>query len=331
MRVATLRRGGRDGTLAVVHPAGDRAVMEPGGFPTLQAALDDWPAAASPLEDAYERLVADTGFGQPVEWSDFHSPLPRAYHWCETSSYLAHMERARAARRMEMPPNYLTDPIVYQAGSCVMLAPLEPIPLPDLSWGLDLEATLAVITDDVPVGTRAHDAPQYVRFLVLLNDLTYRNVIASEFAKSIGPYLAKPARAYAPIAVSPTSLGDLWDGRILRATVKAWINDVPLGSLPAEQDYAFDFADTIEYVTRTRPLGAGSLVGLGTVSSRNPDNGFGCIFEKRAVEIISDGEPRTPFLTYGDIVRIEAFAPDGTSLFGSITQTVVPPADHGSA
>lgn len=331
MHVATLRRGGRDGTLAVITPMGDRAVVGPGGIVTLQDALDDWATAAPLLEKSYDRLVADGEFGEPVTWLDLQSPLPRAFEWCEASSYLPHMERMRAARGMVLPPEHTREPIAYQAGASTTLAPLEEIPLPDPAWGLDLEATIAVITDDVPIGTSPDEAAGHVLFVVLTNDLTYRNLIAGELRKAVGPYQAKPAKAYGPLAVSPQSLGDLWDGRILRSTVQAWINDVPLGTLPSHRDYAFDFGDVLAYLTRTRSLAAGSVVGLGTVASREASNGFGCIGEKRAVETAEHGESRTPWLTYGDVVRIEAFGPDGRSLFGAINQTVVRPPGRRKA
>ena len=330
MLVATLRRGGPDGTLAVVTPEGDRAVVEPGGIATLQNALDDWAAAGPVLEKCFDRLVADSTFGEPVTWPDLKSPLPRAFEWCEASSYLPHMERMRGVRGIALPPEHATEPIAYQAGASTTLAPCEEIPLPDPAWGLDLEATLAVITDHVPIGTSADEAAGRVLFLSLTNDLTYRNLIAGELRKAVGPYQAKPAKAYAPLAVSPRSLGGLWDGRILHSTVKAWINDVPLGTLPSDRDYAFDFGDVLAFLTRTRALAAGSIVGLGTVASRDAANGFGCIGEKRAVETAEHGAPRTPWLTYGDTVRIGAFGPDGRSLFGAINQTVVRPAERGT-
>lgn len=331
MHVATLRRGGRDGTLAVVVPAGDRAAVEPGGIATFQAALDDWATAAPLLKKSYERLVEDEEFGEPVTWADLQSPLPRAYEWCEASSYLPHMERMRASRGMALPPEHAREPILYQAGASTTLAPLDPIPLPDPEWGLDLEATLAVITDDVPIGTTPDEAADHVLFVVLTNDVTYRNLLAGELRKAIGPYQAKPARAYAPLALSPRALGGLWDGRILRATVQAWVNDALLGALPSERDFAFDFGDILAYATRTRELKAGSIVGIGTIASRDASNGFGCLGEKRAVEALEGGAPQTPWLTYGDVVRIEAFDPDGRSLFGAIRQEILQSPEARSA
>ena len=329
MRLATLRRAGLDGALAVVTAAGDRAVIQPGGYATFQAALDDWPRAAPMLNSAYERLLADDQCGELVDWDDFHSPLPRAYQWCESSSYLTHMERLRKARGADLPPDHTREPIVYQSGSSRMLPPRAPIPLPDASWNLDLEATLAVITDDVPIGTTPDEVPAHVLFVVLLNDLTYRSISAREMQSSVGPYQAKPARPFAPIAVSPDALGELWNGRVLRSTVRCSVNDAPLGTLESDVDCTFDFADTIAHMTRTRELAAGSIVGLGTVSNRNPANGYGSIGEKRAVETVENGQPSTPWLTHGDTVRVEAFGPDGASLFGAIEQRVIPSSARG--
>lgn len=323
VRVCSLKQGGRDGTLALMSPSGDRVLAMPAGIPTLQAALDNWRTAAPQLATEYERLMADAGLGIPIDFAGLHSPLPRAYQWCEGSTYLPHMERMRRARGMELPPKHTLEPIIYQAGADTLLAPGDPIPLPDESWDLDLEATLAVITDDVPRGTTAERASEHIAFVVLLNDLTYRRLIPREFAKSVGPYQSKPARAFAPIAASPAVLADLWDGRRLHATVKAWVNGELLGALATDQDNFFDFPAMIAYAAATRELAAGTILGTGTVANHDPANGFGCLGEKRAVEVAQTGDTATPWLTDGDVVRIEAFAPDGSSLFGAIEQRVV--------
>lgn len=324
VRVASFRRGGRDGTLAVVTPDGERALPTPAGIGTLQAALDDWEASAPALAEVYEELLDDEALGEAVDADDWHAPLPRAYQWCEGSTYLAHMERMRQARGMELPPEHTREPIVYQAGADALLAPHDPIILPDESWGLDLEATLAVVTDDVPLGTTAAEAPGHVAFVVLLNDLTYRNLIPGEFAKRVGPYQAKPTRPFAPFAVAPDTLGELWDGKSLTATVKSWVNGELLGAVASDQDNVFDFAVMIEFAARTRQLAAGTIIGTGTVANRDPSSGYGCVGEKRAVELATTGEATTSWLRHGDTVRIEAFAPDGSSLFGATDQTVIP-------
>ena len=324
MRVSSLKRGGRDGTLVFVSADGRKALVELEGIRTLQQALDGWADSVEGLREAY-RLFADGESGEPLDIDDLHSPLPRAYQWSECSTYLPHMERMRAGRGMGLPPEHREEPIAYQSGADRNLAPTEPIPLPEEAWGLDLEATLSVITDDVPVGTSRAEAPGHVLFVLLTNDLTYRHLMPLEYAKGIGPYLAKPARAYAPIACAPEALGDLWDGHKLRATVKSWVNGELLGAVKADVDNAFDFGDVIAYLTRTRGLAAGSIVGTGTVANVDAARGFGCLGEKRAVEQVEHGHPLTPLLKVGDRIRIEAFDDAERSLFGAIDQVVVAP------
>lgn len=322
MKLATLKRGGRDGTLALVTPDCSGLLPEPAGIKTFQAALDDWRREGPRLEEAYDRLTASGGASERLAVQKLHSPLPRAYQWCEGSTYLPHMERMRAARGMTLPPEHTEEPIAYQSGADANLAPTDAIPLPDESWGLDLEATLAIVTDDVPVGTTAGDARSHILFVMLTNDLTYRHLMPREYAKGVGPYIAKPPRAYAPFAVNISSLGDSWDGCALHATVKSWVNGGLLGELDSGRDFAFDFCTMIAYLTQTRPLAAGTIVGTGTVANRDPAAGFGCLGEKRAVETTSLGAPVTPLLKRGDTVRIEAFDSAGSSLFGAIAQTV---------
>jgi len=323
MRLATRKDGSRDGTLVVVSPEGSRCAVPPAGPATLQAALDDWDRAGPLLRDACERLAADERAGEPLDAAGLHAPLPRAYQWADASTYLAHMERLRAARGMPLPPHHDSEPIVYQSGSDVLLGPSDPIALADEAWGLDLEATVAVVTDDVPMGTPAADAPAYIRLVLLANDLTLRNVLPAEYAKGVGLYRAKPARPYAPIAMTPDALGDAWDGTLLHATVRSWVNGEPLGAVESGRDCAFDFGDVIAYMTQTRALGAGTIVGSGTVANRDVANGFSCLAEKRASEMVCDGEARTPLLRVGDRVRIEAFDGAGRSLFGAMDQAVV--------
>jgi fumarylacetoacetate (FAA) hydrolase len=323
VRVASLKAGGRDGTLALVSASGDRVLPEPGGIRTFQALLDDWAACEPILSAESARLEDDPRAGRPVEPTEFHSPLPRAYQWCEGSTYLPHIERTRRARGLDVPPELVQEPAVYQSGAARLLGPLDPIPLPDEAWGLDLEATVACITGDVPVGTTAKDASAHVLFLVLTNDLTYRNLLPAEVAKGLGPHLSKPTRAYAPLAVSATSLGDLWDGGLLRATVKSWVNGELLGAVDSASDTIFDFPAMIEYLARTRELPAGTIVGTGAVSNEELRNGFACLAEKRAIELLTQGEAVTPWLVDGDTVRIEAFDSDGRSLFGAVDQAVV--------
>jgi fumarylacetoacetate (FAA) hydrolase len=324
MRLATLRDGGRDGTLTVVAADGVTATLAPAGIRTLQAALDDWSSSEPLLRDAYELCVAGASDTVLLEPAALHSPLPRAYQWTDASTYLTHMERIRASRGMALPPGHDTEPIVYQSGSDVLLAPTDPIVLTDEAWGLDLEPEVVVVTDDVPMGTSADAAAEHIKLVMLTNDLTFRHIMPLEYAKSVGPYLAKPTRAFAPFARTPAGLGEAWDGRLLHATVRAWVNGELLGEGRAERDCAFDFPTVIAYLTRTRRLGAGTIIGGGTVSNRDPAVGSSCIAEKRAVEILAGGIAATEFLGVGDTVRIEAFSDSGESLFGAIDQLVVP-------
>ena len=323
MRLGSLPGPGRDGTLVLVGADHERALRTPAGYPTLQAALDDWPVAAGALAGAAAGLEGNGAAGEPLDPADLISPLPRAYQWADASTYLTHMERIRGARGMELPPEHRQEPILYQSGADHNLGPTQDIELPDPSWGLDLEATIAIVTDDVPRGTPADAAAGHIALVMLANDLTMRNLMPAEYAKGVGPYRAKPARAYAPIAVATATLGELWTGRLLSATVRSWVNGELLGEPDCGRDCAFDFAALIAYATTTRSLAAGTIIGSGTVSNRDERAGYSCLAEKRAVETLRDGSPSTPLLDIGDVVRIEAFDPQDRSLFGAMDQTVV--------
>jgi fumarylacetoacetate (FAA) hydrolase len=323
MRLGSRPGPGRDGTLVVISSDHCRALRAPAGYHTLQAALDDWAVAEAALARTAAELEAGADAGEPLAAAELTCPLPRAYQWAEASTYLTHMERIRGARGMTLPPEHRREPIMYQSGADRNLDPTQHIPLPDPAWGLDLEATIAIVTDDVPRGTTADEAPAHIKLVMLTNDLTMRNLMPAEYAKGVGPYRAKPARAYAPIAVGTETLGELWTGRLLNATVRSWVNGELLGQPDSGRDCAFDFAQLIAYATMTRSLAAGTIIGSGTVSNRDPEAGYSCLAEKRAVEIVRDGSSSTELLKIGDTVRIEAFGPDGTSLFGAMDQTIV--------
>jgi fumarylacetoacetate (FAA) hydrolase len=322
MQLATVGDGGRDGTLLLVAEDRASAVARPAGIATLQAALDDWPRAAVALRQVAAQLAAGDVLGQPLDGVCLHAPLPRAYQWAEASTYFPHMERLRGARGMALPPDHGVAPVVYNSGSDRFLGPEEPIPLIGEDVGLDIEATVAVITDDVPLGTSAENALDHVRLVVLVNDLTLRNLLPQEYAKAAGFYQSKPARSVAPIARTPDGLAGAWGGGILHATVSCSVNGQPLGELDSSQDCAFDFGRIIAHMTRTRSLAAGTIIGSGTVANRDSSNGFGCLAEKRASEITATGRTDTPWLAVGDRVRIEAFDAGGASLFGAIDQRV---------
>lgn len=323
MRVATLRDGGRDGTLVVVSPDHTRGVVAPSGIRTLQAALDNWSECEPLLSEVCDRLATREDEGVQIDLRELASPLPRAYQWCEGSTFLPHMERMRASRGHALPPRHNAEPIVYQSGSDGFLAPTAPIPLRDESWELDLEATVAVVTDDVPIGVTCDEAASHIKFVMLTNDLTFRGLLGDELKKGLGLFHSKPARAFAPIAVSPEALGEAWRDGLLSANVRCWVDEKLLGDLRADQDCAFDFHRLISYMTMTRALGPGTIVGSGTVANADPARGYGCLGEKRAGEIIESGHAQTDYLRSGQTVRIDAVDGTGRSLFGSLEQQIV--------
>jgi len=327
MKLATLRHGGRDGTLVLVSR--DLARCTPAPLPTLQAALDDWTAAQPRLEAAAAALEADAHAGTPFDPAQAHSPLPRAYAWCDGSAYLSHMRRVRAARGAEMPPSSADDPLMYQGGSDSFLAPTDPILVADAAFGVDFEAEIAVITDDVPMGVAAGQAAQHIRLVMLVNDVSLRNLIPAELAKGFGFFQSKPSSAFAPVALTPDELGDAWSGAKVSLPLHVHLNGKLYGAPNAGLDLQFDFARLIAHAARTRPLAAGTIIGSGTVSNEDEGVGGTCLQEARVIETVRGGAPVTPFMAYGDRVRIEMFDARGHSLFGAIDQTVeryTPPA-----
>ena len=333
MRLASLKDG-RDGRLVVVSR--DLTRMAPANpvAPTLQAALDDWERAAPRLAALAEALEAGEVAGEPFEEAACASPLPRAYQWADGSAYVNHVALVRRARGAEMPASFWEDPLMYQGGSDSFLGPREPIMVADEAWGIDFEAEIAIVTDDVPMGVSVADAGRHVRLLVLVNDVSLRNLIPGELAKGFGFFQSKPSSAFSPLALTPDEFGDAWDGGKLHLPLLSYLNNTPFGRPEAGVDMTFDFPHLIAHAAKTRPLGAGSIIGSGTVSNRDADGGpgrpiaegglgYSCIAEQRMVETIRDGAPKTPFLRFGDRVRIEMLAPDGRSLFGAIDQEVV--------
>lgn len=326
MIVATVRGGGPDGTLAVVSPDRSRILLPAQGPRTLQQALDDWDRWEAVLAQTYERLCCSAD-GFPVSAAEFLSPLPRGYQWAEGSCYLSHMERIRRSRGYELPPDHGKQPLIYQSGIDHTLAPKGDVVLPDPDWGLDLEATIAIIVDEVPVGASRDEAAAAIRFVLITNDLTYRNLLPQEYARGAGFYQGKPARAYAPFAVSPQALGGAWRNGTLYARIHTGVNGWTLGDLRSEQDIAFDFPTILTHLARTRTLAAGSVVGTGTVSNRDAARGYGCLAERRADEELQDGAAITPYLAVGDTLTIDALSDEGASVFGRIEQRVVAPVN----
>jgi len=323
MRLATVRDGSRDGRLVVVRRDGEAWLDASRVAPTLQAALDRWDACAASLRALAASLDAGDEDGEPLEIDALLAPLPRAYEWVDGSAFLSHVRLVRRARGAEPPPSLETDPLVYQGGSGVLLAPTEDLPLPDPAFGLDFEGEVCVVLGDVPRGTKAAAAARHVRLLCLANDVTYRNLVPGELAKGFGFLQSKPATAFSPFAVTPDELGPAWrDGRVhLRLSVR-W-NGERVGDVDAGEMH-FSFFQLVEHIARTRAFTAGTILGSGTVSNEDPARGWSCIAERRARELVEGGEARTRFMQAGDTVELEMFDGAGRSLFGAIAQRVVP-------
>jgi fumarylacetoacetate (FAA) hydrolase len=254
------------------------------------------------------------------------APLPRAHHWVDGSAYVNHVELVRKARGAIMPPSFWTDPLVYQGGSDDFIPPTGDAAFPGEEAGIDFEAEVAVVTDDVPMGTSAEQARSHIKLVMLVNDWSLRNLIPVELAKGFGFYQSKPATSFSPVAVTPDELGDAWDGGKALLPLVSHVNGELFGRPDAGVDMTFDFPRLIEHVTRTRRLGAGAIVGSGTVSNYDRSLGSSCVAERRMLEQLEQGKPVTPFLRFGDRVRIEMLGRDGASIFGAIDQRVVPAA-----
>jgi fumarylacetoacetate (FAA) hydrolase len=324
VKLATLKAGGRDGTLVVVSRDLSRCIPVPSIAPTLQAALDRWSAVENSLRDAARELEqGNPKAAQPFDPRKCAAPLPRAYHWVDGSAYVNHVELVRRARGAEMPPSFWTDPLVYQGGSDDLLGPTDDAHFVSEEHGIDLEAEVAVITGDVPMGTPATEAAAHVKLVLLVNDWSLRNLIPAELAKGFGFYQSKPATAFSPVAVTPDELGPAWHDGKVHLPLRSTINGERFGEPNAGVDMTFSFHDLIAHVTRTRRLGAGTLIGSGTVSNYDRSLGSSCLAERRTLEQLADGAPRTPFLRFGDRVRIEMLDENGRTIFGAIDQRVV--------
>jgi fumarylacetoacetate (FAA) hydrolase len=324
MKLASLKSGGRDGSLVVVSRDLSRCVAVPRIAKTLQAALDNWQELSAKLLATAVKLEA--GKVKNAEKFDprkVHSPLPRAYHWVDGSAYVNHVELVRKARGAEMPESFWHDPLVYQGGSDDFLGPCDAIDVASEEFGIDMEAETAVVTGDVPMGTKAADAGRYVRLLMLVNDVSLRNLIPGELAKGFGFYQSKPASAFSPVAVTPDELGDAYRDGTIHRPLRTELNGKLFGEPDCGTDMTFNFHQLIAHVCRTRRLGAGTIIGSGTVSNYDRSKGSSCIAEKRMLETIEQGKAMTPFMQFGDRVRIEMLDRNGCSIFGAIDQKVV--------
>ena len=325
MKLGTLKEGGRDGTLIVVSRDLKRAVKAGHIAPTLQAALDDWSNAAPRLNALSDQLNADKATGAfALNMTGLASPLPRAYEFVDGSAYLPHVERVRRARGAEVPQSFYTDPLMYQATSAGFLGPRDPVVVPSEDFGIDLEAEVIVVTDDVPMAVTPEQASDHIQLVGLINDVSLRGLIPGELAKGFGFLQSKPRSALSPVLVTPDELGDTWKDDKLHLPMRTWLNDKWFGEAECGVDMQFSFADLVAHVAKTRPLTAGTIVGSGTIANEDTSKGASCLAEQRTVEKLRDGEPSTPFLKFGDRLKIDITDAAGDSIFGSIEQQIEP-------
>src|SRR5205085_1010397 len=332
MKLASLKHG-RDGRLVVVSRDLSCRADASAVAPTLQAALDDWDAAEPRLTEIADALEAGRIAHLPFDQTKCASPLPRSHGWADGSAYVNHVALVRRARGAELPDSFRTDPLMYRGGSDGFVGPRDPI-AGDSAWGIDLEAEVGVICGEMPIGASTAAAAAAIRLIVILNDVSFRKLIPAELAKGFGFLQGKGQTAFSPVAVTPDELGAAWDGAKLSLPLLSWVNGEPFGRPNAGMDMTFDFRTLVAHAAKTRPLGAGVIVGSGTVSNRDADGGpgkpiaeggvgYSCIAEIRSVETILHGAPKTPFLNYGDRIRIEMQDAQGHSIFGAIEQEVI--------
>jgi fumarylacetoacetate (FAA) hydrolase len=291
---------------------------------TLQSALDNWSVCEPRLREISQALEENQIASETFDPALCASPLPRAYHWADCSAYVNHVELVRKARNAEIPESYWSDPLVYQGGSDAFLDPQEPIQIADEAWGIDFEAEVAVIVDDVPMGVSAEDAEKHIQLLMIVNDVSLRNLIPAELAKGFGFYQSKPSSAFSPLAVTPDALGEAWSDGKLHLPLRVTLNDELIGQPNAGVDMTFNFPRLIAHVAKSRPLTAGTIIGSGTVSNVDRSSGSCCLAEVRMLETIADGKPKTEFMKFDDWVSIEMRDPQGQSIFGEIKQQVKP-------
>ena len=324
MKLATYKDSSRDGQLVVVSRDLSTAHYATGIAGKLQQVLDDWNFMSPQLQDLYETLNSGKArHAFPFEPSRCMAPLPRAYQWADGSAYINHVELVRKARNAEVPESFYSDPLMYQGGSDDFIGACDDVVVPSEDFGIDFEAEIAVITGDVPMGATPAQALEGVRLLMLANDVSLRNLIPDELAKGFGFFQSKPATAFSPVAVTPDEVGDAWDKGRLHLTVQSTWNGRKVGMCEAGPEMTFHFGQLIAHICKTRNVRAGSIVGSGTVSNKDWSHGYSCIAEKRAIETIEDGKPKTEFMKFGDSIRIEVKGKDGMSVFGAIDQKVV--------
>lgn len=323
MKLASLKHR-RDGQLIVVNQALSHYADASHIAPILQAALDNWLICQPLLVSLYQQLEAGDIKGKTFNSSHCASPLPRAYQWIDGSAYVNHVELVRKARNAEMPNSFWVDPLMYQGGSDAFLGPCDAIQIADEQWGIDFEAEIAVIVDDVPMGVSEQDAAKHIQLLMLVNDVSLRNLIPAELAKGFGFFQSKPSSAFSPVAVTPAMLGDQWrDGKV-HLPLKVTLNNEVVGEPNAGADMTFNFSQLIAHAALSRPLCAGTIIGSGTVSNLDRSKGSCCLAEVRMLETINQGKPSTEFMRFGDRVEIEMLDTQGASIFGKIDQNIEP-------
>ncbi|HVJ62428.1 MAG TPA: fumarylacetoacetate hydrolase family protein [Tahibacter sp.] len=341
MKLGTLKEGGRDGTLIVVSRDLTHAIKAVGIAATLQQALEDWSAIAPRLNALYEQLndavaahattdeaqrvggAADYAAGIfPLDPQALAAPLPRAYEFVDGSAYLPHVERVRRARGAEVPATFYTDPLMYQATSAGFYGPRDAVVVPSEAYGIDLEAELVVITDDVPMAVTLEAAAAHIQLIGLVNDVSLRNLIPDELTKGFGFLQSKPRSALSPVFVTPDELGEVWKDCKVHLPLLTHLNGEWFGAPEAGVDMQFNFAQLVAHAAKTRPLSAGTIVGSGTIANQDTSTGASCLAERRVVETLRDGKPSTPFMRFGDTIRIEMLDVDGRSIFGAIEQTM---------
>jgi fumarylacetoacetate (FAA) hydrolase len=333
MKLASLKSG-RDGALVVVNNSLTKMASAAHIAPTMQSALDDWANVEAKLHALSVQLENGKLDIADFDQTQCASPLPRAYQWADGSAYVNHVELVRRARNAEMPATFWTDPLMYQGGSDTFLAPRDNIVMPqDEGFGIDFEAEVAVITGDVPMGVSAEEALDYIQLVMIVNDVSLRGLIPGELAKGFGFFQSKPSSAFSPVCVTPDTLGDAWKDGKLHLPLNSKYNNEVFGKPEAGVDMTFNFGQLIAHAAKTRPLGAGTVIGSGTVSNKLNDGpgkpvseggvGYSCIAEIRMIETIENGKPTTPFMSFGDTIEMEMFDKDGQSIFGQINQNVI--------
>ena len=324
MKLASLKTGGRDGSLIVVSRDLEHYVSAADISPTLQVALDDWQQTAPRLNALYAELNQGSCDSiRDLDVETLASPLPRAFEFVDGSAYLPHVERVRKARGAEVPESFYVDPLMYQATSAGFLGPRDPVPVASEDYGIDFESEIIVITDDVPMAVSVENAESHIQLIGLINDVSLRNLIPAELAKGFGFLQSKPRSTLSPVLVTPDELGEQWQDSKLSLPLHSTLNGAFFGKPEAGVDMQFNFAQLLAHAARTRPLTAGTIVGSGTIANEDTRKGASCLAEIRMLEIIADGKPSTSFMQFGDTIRVEMFDPQGDSIFGAIEQKIV--------